>query len=164
MLHAFLLLPKLIKRFFNTVTQTVSNCLGFKGNDSGPSAGGFQLNPDNIYETKLKHSSTSENSSDYLDRHINARSDIEHVIVDENVSRELINDIICDNILLKNKLEKVIVDTNSLHQKVEDICTQVKAISEVCDILVADNLNGEGKNATRNHSQAAKSKKTLLYP
>ena len=163
-MNAFLLLPKMSRRFYNAVVQTLSNCIGLETKDLLSGTASFNLDSGNGYGSKKQRQLRKIRSS--VDLHLNHKGDIEHIMVDESISRELINDIICDNILLKSRLEKVVVDTCSLKQNMEDIGVRVKEINDVCDILVAQKLDSEGKNGTNNHSKSAKckNKNAMLYP
>ena len=98
------------------------------------------------------------------DGNLSARGDIETILVDENLSKELINDIICDNIILKNRLESVVMETTSLKKNLDEIGNRVKEINDVCDMLVSEKLRTKGKHGTNIHSNESKCKSTMLYP
>ena len=81
--------------------------------------------------------------------------DIENIAtVDQQSSKELLNDIICDNIVLKNKLDKVVGETKTLRQSLDEIGSRVKEINDVCDILVSEKLKSDGNSCVKsNRSQ-----------
>jgi len=160
------MLPKISRRFYNAVIQTLSNCIGLETKTFTPDASGFQLTNGQVYAEKRKQSRKSESSNiNISDGQLNTvQGDVEHIMVDEDISRELINDIICDNIVLKNKLEKVVVETTSLKTNLEEIGNRVKEINGICDILLSEKIDSQGKNGASNHSNVTNSKNTLLYP
>ena len=170
-MNAFLLLPKVSRRFYNAVVKTLSNCIGLENKDLLSGTASFNLENGHGYGSKkYRHSRKSRSNASSVDLHLNQKGKLEHVMVDEGnhqVSIELINDIICDNILLKNQLEKVAIDTSSLKQNLEEIGSRVREINSVCDLLVAQKLDSEqNKNGTNNHSKSAKCvhKNAKLYP
>ena len=146
-----MLLPRLVKRSYNAFIQTIAKCLCIKMNDGELGTGSFQLHPDNLFDQKLKGSPTLENNSNHQDNYRNGQLDIEPITGNEDVTGEVINDLLCDNINLKTKLEKVIVETKSLNKKVDEIGTHVKEISDVCDILAGEILKEERKPFVKNH-------------
>ena len=88
-------------------------------------------------------------------------------MVDEGQSKELINDVICDNIILKSRLEKVCIETASLKRNLEEINDRVKEINDVCDKLVGGKISPGAKNNLNCNSKSiatTKSKTGLLIP
>ena len=167
LLNIFLLIPKLGKRFYNSAIQKVSACLGIDRKEN-PSTNSFHLNNDHVVAQKRKTSArkTTRNDSVTIDEQLNKRGDIEHIMVDEGQSKELINDVICDNIILKSRLEKVCIETASLKRNLEEINDRVKEINDVCDILVGGKISPGAKNHSNCNSKStatAKSKTGLLY-
>lgn len=162
------MLPKLSRRFYNAVIQTLSNCIGLETKHFTPDTSGFQLTNGQVYAVNRVNSKSRRSESSNLnisDGHLNTvQGDAEHIMVDEDISRELINDIICDNIVLKNRLEKVVVETANVKTNLEEIGNRVKEINDICDILLSEKIDSQGKNGASNHSKITKSKNTLLYP
>ena len=52
-------------------------------------------------------------------------------VLKENISSELINDLICDNITFKKELE-------SMNKQCEEINSRLRSITGSCDIMVVD--------------------------
>ena len=115
---------------------------------------------------KTSASKNKKRNSATIHEELNKRGDIEHIIVEEDQSEELINDVICDNIILKGRLEKVCIETASLKHNLEELNDRLKEINDVCDVLVG----GKISSAAKNHSNCspkptatAKSQTDLLY-
>ena len=109
-------------------------------------------------------SNTSRLNLQVLDSHRNIKHYKNNASVEDVVSSELINDLICDNITLKNELEKVIVETETLNRKYEEIDTRIKAMNDVCDIVLVDIVK-DGKNDKRSQTKDSKQpRKALLCP
>ena len=136
LLNAFLLLPKVGKRFYNTTIQALSRWFGMGNKSFDSDATGFHLTNGQLYLKNINNSRKSDTHLNTSDGHLSIEiGDIENVAkVDQNASKELLNDIICDNIVLKNKLDKVVAETSSLRQSLEKIGNRVKEINDVCDI------------------------------
>jgi len=167
LLNIFLLIPRLVKRFYNSAIQKVSACLGLDRKENY-SANCLHLNNGHVVAQKLKTSArkTTTSNSVTIHEHLNKRGDIEHIIVDECQSKDLIDDVICDNIILKSRLEKVCIETASLKRNLEEINDRVKEINDVCDILVGGKISPGAKNHSNCNSKStatAKSKTGLLY-
>ena len=167
LLNIFLLIPKVGKRLYNSAIQTVSSCLGVDRKENHPT-NSFHLNNGHVVAQKRKTSSRKKSRSNSATIHeqLNKRGDIEHIMVDEGQSKELINDVICDNIILKSRLEKVCIETASLKRNLEEINDRVKEINDVCDILVGGKIGQGAKNHSNCNSKStatAKSKTGLLY-
>ena len=111
-------------------------------------------------------SSKSESHLNMSDGHLSIEiGDIENIAtVDQQSSKELLNDIICDNIVLKNKLDKVVGETKTLRESLEEIGSRVKEINDVCDILVSEKLKSDGNSCVKsNRSQNSTSKVKRVF-
>ena len=145
----------------------MSSCLGVDRKENHPT-NSFHLNNGHVVAQKRKNTSRKKSRSNSATIHeqLNKRGDIEHIMVDEGQSKELINDVICDNIILKSRLEKVCIETASLKRNLEEINDRVKEINDVCDILVGSKISPGAKNNSNCNSKStatAKSKTGLLY-
>ena len=168
LLNIFLLIPKLGKRFYNSAIQKVSACLGIDRKEN-PSTNSFHLNNDHVVAQKRKTSARKKtrNDSVTIDEQLNKRGDIEHILVDESQSNDLIDDVICDNIILKSRLEKVCIETASLKRNLEEINDKVEEINDMCDVLVGGKISPGAKNNLNCNSKSTattKSKTGLLIP
>ena len=166
LLNAFLLLPKVGKRVYSSVVHTVSHCLGFERKSFNSETTGFHLTNGEIYQKKRNNSRKSESHLNMSDGHLSIEiGDIENIAtVKQHSSKELLNDIICDNIVLKNKLDKVVGETKTLRQSLDEIGSRVKEINDVCDILVSEKLNHAGNSCVKNnHSRNSTTKVQKVF-
>ena len=164
-MHAFLLLPKMLKQWYLSLSRFLREN---KNNREPCPTGNHTLNHEDTCEQTLNHAFSPQNNThkngDQRVFNKPQQPDIEHINIDqENVSREVINDVICDNIILKNKLEKIASETTNLNQKVEEMGANVKALSDLCDILVVDILK-DGKTNKTSKLKDTKPKRAMLYP
>ena len=168
LLNIFLLIPRLVKRFYNSAILNVSACLGLDRKENY-SANSLHLNNGHVVAQELKTSARKKTTSNSvtIHEHLNKRGDIEHILVDESQSNDLIDDVICDNIILKSRLEKVCIETASLKRNLEEINDKVEEINDMCDVLVGGKISPGAKNNLNCNSKSTattKSKTGLLIP
>ena len=166
LLNAFLMLPKVGKRCYTTVIQTLSHCVGFEQKSFNTDTTGFHLTNGQICKKKRSNSRKSESHLNMSDGHLSIEiGDIENIAtVDQQSSKELLNDIICDNIVLKNKLDKVVGETKTLRLSLEEIGSRVEEINDNCDILVSEKLKSDENSCVKsNRPQNSTSKVKRVF-
>ena len=162
LLHAFLILPKVIKRSYQLLVYTLcpKRCpLETKNHQNG--SVGIQ---DRELQQQPENSDTSRVNIQVLDGHISIRQYKNHTSIEDGMSNELINDLICDNITLKNKLDKILAETESLNRKYYEIDTRINAMNDVCDIVLVDIVKDGNTNKTNQTKDGKQPKKPLLCP
>ena len=123
-----------------------------------------EILPDGDLQQQPENSHTSRFNLQVIDQHSNIKHYKTHMLLEDEMSNELITELISDNIKLKNELEKVISETEILTRKYEEIDTRIKTMNGVCDIVLVDIVK-DGKNHKSNQTNEGKEpKKSLLGP
>ena len=165
MLHAFLILPKLLKKVYQIFVHAICPKrfpLSSKNRQNGAAI--VENIPDQELQIQYESSDTSRFHLQALDVHSNSKRVKNHNALEDSVSNDLINDLICDNMTLKSELEKVIIETENLNKKYEEIDTRIKSMNDMCDIVLVDIVNDGKNNKTSQTKDSKQPRKHLLCP
>ena len=181
LLHAFLLLPKLIKRFYYGAVNVCSQCcFGVDHHHNDCSNVTFTLTHNNGIENSSAQQLNHFGSSKAGIASSRSVMIVQHESEDtrmveacsrngENVPGDFeINDVFCENISLRNKVDTMTQEMSDINEKIKEVNRNVQAISDLCDMLVVEILNDEGGKSNKQTHKKLKQddakKKTLLYP
>ena len=119
---------------------------------------------DRELQIQYENSDTSRFRLQALEGNTNSKRVKNHNALEDSVSNELINDLICDNMTLKSELEKVIIETENLNRKYEEIDTRIKSMNDMCDIVLVDIVKDGKNNKTSQTKDSKQPRKHLLCP
>ena len=165
LLHAFLILPKILKKVYQIFVHAICPKrfpLNTKNRQNGAAI--IENIPDRDLQIHYDNSDTSRFSLQALDKHTNNKRVENHNALEDSFSSELINDLICDNMTLKSELEKVILETENLNRKYEEIDTRIKSMNDMCDIVLVDIVKDGKNNKTSQTKDSKQPRKHLLCP
>ena len=165
MLHAFLILPKLLKKVYQIVVHAICPKrfpLNSKNRQNGAAI--VENISDRELQIQYENSDTSRFRLQALEGNTNSKRVKNQNALEDSVSNELINDLICDNMTLKSELEKVIIETENLNRKYEEIDTRIKSMNDMCDIVLVDIVKDGKNNKTSQTKDSKQPRKHLLCP
>ena len=119
---------------------------------------------DRELQIQYENSDTSRFRLQALEGNTNSKRVKNQNALEDSVSNELINDLICDNMTLKSELEKVIIETENLNRKYEEIDTRIKSMNDMCDIVLVDIVKDGKNNKTSQTKDSKQPRKHLLCP
>ena len=166
LLHAFLILPKILKKVYQLLVHAICPKrfpLATKNRQNGAAI--IEIIPNRSdHQIQYENSDTPRFRLQALDKHSNCKRVNNHEALEDSSSSEVINDLICDNITLKSELEKIILETENLNRKYEEIDTRIKAMNDMCDIVLVDIVKDGKNNKTSQTKDSKQPRKHLLCP